>query len=132
MKTKLTVIFSLCFAAGFAFGQERSVDNHDGQKIKVIKENPNKYVNDGGIISDNLMEKPAKRKPIVGEGFIIHSNPSEDFQIHSLNRISDQSSEEFSEMKARTLQYLEQKFDHRLMEAAEERYRTPEERNTNK
>lgn len=132
MKTKLTVIFSLCFAAGFAFGQERSIDYHDSKKIKEIRENPDKYVNGGGITSDNLVEGPAKMKPFVGDGFIIHSNPSEDFQIHSLNRMSDQSSEEFSEMKARTLQYLEQKFDHRLMEAAEEGYRTPEERNSNK
>ena len=129
---KITVLVSLSLAASFTFGQERISENEDNLKIKEIRENPRKYLNNGGITSDNLVEKPDKMKPIIGDGFIIHPNPSEDFQIHSLNKMSDQSSDVFGKMKARTLQYLEQKLDPRVKSSPEESYRSPKERNTNK
>jgi len=132
MKTKLTVIISLCIASGFAYGQERSSIENDEQKIKLIKENPDKYENGGGVISDNLSRVPDKNKPIIGDGFIIHSIPSEDFEIHSLNKISDQRTDEFRETKTQTLEYLEKKFDGRVMATQEEPYRSPNQRNTNK
>jgi hypothetical protein len=132
MKTKLTMIISLFLVTGFANGQERGVNRNDEDKIKEIRENPDKYMNDGGVAHDQLIKKPKKTSQIVGDGFIIHPNPNEDFEIHSLNQMNNQTSDEFKELKIRTLQYMEQKFDERVKSAPEEIYRTPQERNMNK
>ena len=132
MKTKLTVIISLCFAAGFTYGQQDNKHHVDEMKSKEIRKNPDKYVNEGGVSYDDLIEQPKKLKPIVGDGFIIHPNPSDDLEIHSLNKMNDQSTEEFTELKMRMLQNMQQKFDQRVLSAPEEPYRSPDERSKNK
>ena len=123
------VIITLPFLLLAMVTNAQNAIDADNLKRKLIQNDTHKYVEEGGVLNDALLKKPAKKKDLHGDGFIIHKPEFDaDQTIHRLNGIPDQHSDQYHDAKSKSLKKLDKEKDPRVLESFEEEYKTPEQR----
>jgi hypothetical protein len=125
------VIITLPFLLLAVVTEAQQATDADNIKRKLIQNDTQKYVEEGGTLNDALIRKPVKKQDIYGDGFIIHKQEYDrDYQIHQLNGISDQCSDHYQERKSKSLIKMNEDSDPRRIESFEGDYKTPLERSS--